>query len=332
MQSILDKWIKIDNIEINQDKFPPIFYLKWNSNRNRPFQDIQATFISKLPKYTFYKKVKWNSHYIFVVGNFNNTQLHQYSNEIFSNVPVLKSNLQKCIRRGFITQALKTAYCLMTVDFQSFIRRLPIIMIEDVILHNSFPTIIWMMIAYPQWQPSLGQIQWLLGVVHFLASCKTADSVIKEKLIPNNNNYLDIIYSLQIRKSFGGLPDDLTMINDYIVTWNNRFVKNEIPKEFLKKIQIINLNSMNLFTKEDIEYSAIDFHCFKIMLTWIHEKYSEYEKEDIKKAIWYGSSGYNKRHKKNILFTCDKLYKNIWKQISGEFYKTVKYLIYKLEE
>lgn len=332
MQSILDKWIKIDNIEINQDKFPPIFYLKWNSNRNRPFKNYQAKFISKLPKYTSYKKVKWNSHYIFIVGYFPNTIQHKFPNEMFSNIPVLKSNLQKCIRRGFVTQSLKTAYCLMCCDFQAFIRRLPIIMIEDVILHKSFPTIIWMMIAYPQWQPSLGQIQWLLGIVHFLATCKKADNPISEKLLHDNTNNLDIIYSLQIRKSFGGLPDDITMINDYILTWNNRFIKNEIPKEFSQKIRIINLNSMNLFTKNDIDYSAIDFHCFKIMLTWINEKFLEYEQEDIKKAIWYGSSGYNKRHSKNILFTCNKQYKNIWQEISTEFYKTVKYLIYKLDD
>ena len=332
MQSLLDKWITIDNIQINQDKFPPIFYLKWNSNRNRPFKDKQATFISKLPKYTFYKKVKWNSHYIFIVGKLPNHNPHIFPETSFSHVPLLKSNLQKCIRRGLITQSLRTAYCLMCVDFQAFIRRLPIIMIEDVILHNSFTTILWMMIAFPQWKPSLGHVQWLLGIVHFLASCKKADIPCSDKMISNNTNYLDIIYSLQIRKSFGGLSGDIKMINDYIITWNNRFVKKTIPKEFLEKILIIDLQSIAKFTKNDIEYSAVDFHCFKIMLTWIQEKFVDYEEEDIKKAIWFGSSGCNIRHSKNILYTCDPLYKTIWYAIQFEFKKTVKYLIYKLDE
>ena len=47
--------------------------------------------------------------------------------------------------------------------------------------------------------------------------------------------------------------------------------------------------------------------------------------------IWYGSSGYNKRHEKNILCTCDKKYKDIWYEIKSEYYKIVKYLIKNLQ-
>ena len=35
----------------------------------------------------------------------------------------------------------------------------------------------------------------------------------------------------------------------------------------------------------------------------------------------------NKRHEKNILYTCDKKYKDIWYEIKSEYYKIVKYLI-----
>ena len=332
MQSILDKWITIDDIQINQNEFQPIFYLEWYNNRNRPYKDFQATFISKLPDHTFYKKVKWNNHYIFTVGKFSNFDLHSFPICKFKNVSILKSNLQKCIRRRCTTEALKTAYCLMANDFQSFIRRLPILMIEDVILNKCFSTIIWMMISYPRWKPATCHIEWLLGVVHFLSTCKIADVSEKDKMIPHNTNYLDLIYSLQIRKSFGGLVDDITMINKYIITWNNRFIKNIIPNDFLEKIKIIDLESLDEFTKNDIELAAIDFHCVKIMLSWIHDKYPEHDEEDIKKAIWFGSSGYNIRHKRNILYTCDPYYKNIWYEIQKEVIKTAKYLIYKLDD
>jgi len=332
MQSILDKWITINDIQINQTEFPPIFYLEWYNNRNRPYKDSQAKFISKLPEHTFYKKVKWDNHYIFTVGKFSTFEPHIFHNFTFINVPVLKSNLQKCIRRRLTIEALRTAYCLMANDFQSFIRRLPILMIEDVILNKCFSTLIWMMIAYPKWKPATCHVEWLLGVVHFLTTCNKADIPCKSKIISNNTNYLDSIYSLQIRKSFGGLSGDITMINKYIITWNNRFIKNNIPIEFFQKIKIINLESLHEFNKNDIQISAIDFHCYKIMITWIYDKFPNYEEEDIKKAIWFGSSGFNIRHKKNILYTCDSFYKQIWNEIKYEVIKTAKYLIYKLEE
>ena len=330
MQINLDKWITVNDIKINQDKFPSIFYLRWSKNKNKPYNNIQASFITELPKHTFYKKVKWNKHYIFTVGQFYNSEPHIFPKFNFTNVSVLKSNLQKCIRRGLTIKALSTAYCLMANDFQSFIRRLPILMIEDVILNNCFTTLIWMMIAYPQWKPSTNHIEWILGVIYFLSTCKQSDTPTSDKMIENNTNYLDLIYSLQIRKSFGGLECDIIMLDEYIVTWNNRFIENNIPIEFFDKIKFINLNTINKFTKNDIEISSIDFHCFKIMLKWINNKFPDYEEEDIKNGIWYGSSGYNIRHTENILDTCDSLYKSIWKEIKYEVIKTARYLVYKL--
>ena len=57
----------------------------------------------------------------------------------FRNIPLLKSNLQKCIRRGLTDKAIVTGYNLIQQDFWSFIRRLIIISIEDVSVLENVP-------------------------------------------------------------------------------------------------------------------------------------------------------------------------------------------------
>ena len=326
MQTFIDKWVSVNNIVINKNKFPSIYYLKWSNSKCRPYKDIEASFQNKLSKYTFYRKVKSDSKYIYVIGKFKNQTEYQFRDCCIKHEGFLKSHLQKCIRRGLIGKSIRTAYSYMATDFQSFIRRLSIIMLEDVMLHKSITTIIWMMMAYPKWKPALEQVEWLLGVVHFLASCKKYDKISNEKVLNNTNN-LDIIYSLEIRKSFGGMHGDIDMIDNYIIKWNNRFSKGEIPNEFNQKIKIVDEKSIIDLEKNDIEYAAVDFHCFKVIIRWIQDNFIQYDDEEIKKAIWYGSSGYNKRHEKNILCTCDKKYKDIWYEIKSEYYKIVKYLI-----
>ena len=206
MQSNLYNWIKVININKNQKNFDSIFYLKWSKNKKRPYKNIQADFISKLPdKYNFYNKIKWENKYIFLVGLFHNENKYIYPEFEIIHEGLLKSHLQKCVRRKLIYKAVQSAYNLMAINFKSFIRRLPIIMLEDTILHESFPTIIWMMLAYPKWQPTVSHIRWLLSIVYLIASCKKYDKIITESIIKECESHQNIINSLKIRKSFSRL-------------------------------------------------------------------------------------------------------------------------------
>lgn len=335
MQSFIDKWVTINNIKINQTKYPPIFYLNWSKNKCRPYKDKHAYFLKELPKHNFYRKVKWTEGYIYVVGNFPKDQSYNFKKTEITHEQLLKSHLQKCVRRQLCTKAISSTYSLMSLNFQSFIRRLPIIMIEDTILHESFSTLIWMMLAYPKWKPTIKQYEWLLGVIHFITSCHVYDkpeltNIPRNQELSYNNNYSKELYSLHIRRVFGGLEGDIEMINKYIKIWNNRFISGDIPKEYSQKIKIVDINSVEPLMKNDIEYSAVDFHCFRFILNWINTSYPEYDDVEIRRAIWYGSAGFNKRHEKNILNTCDKMYKDIWFKIKGEYYKVCKYIINKL--
>jgi hypothetical protein len=56
-------------------------------------------------------------------------------------VPLLKSNLQKAVRRMDTNAALTTTLMLLELDPVEVIRRLPIIYIEDVCLIDSLPVL-----------------------------------------------------------------------------------------------------------------------------------------------------------------------------------------------
>ena len=75
----------------------------------------------------------------------------------------LLSHLQKCIRRTDSMKSVKSAKHLLDLDINSFMRRLPIIMLEDVTIHESFPVIVWLMIAVSKKDGHNGTKE---GVVH----------------------------------------------------------------------------------------------------------------------------------------------------------------------
>lgn len=103
------------------------------------------------------------------------------------SVPYLKSHLQKSIRKGNARLAVATARDLLAIDVLQVVRRLGIIMVEDVDLHPSFNVLMWWTIVLSKQsavRKQLGQSpvlracdvspclpDWLLGVVHLLCNC-----------------------------------------------------------------------------------------------------------------------------------------------------------------
>lgn len=63
------------------------------------------------------------------------------------SVPVLKSVLQKSIRRRRPMPSVRIAMELVDKAFSELLRRLPIIILEDAFLHNGFPFLVWLMAA-----------------------------------------------------------------------------------------------------------------------------------------------------------------------------------------
>jgi hypothetical protein len=185
----------------------------------------------------FEAEVKWNDVGSqvtvcgFIANNIKEVQTEQVETATLS---LLKSHLQKCIRRGLTNKALETSCFLLKYDLNAFIRRLPIIMMEDVMVHISFISLIWLTAAISKGFPVTHSIKsWLLGVVKYLCEEKneyychhdvSSFSEHEEKL--NTKQLLketekfepttrDLLLSLLFRKSYGGMKGDMEMIAAY---------------------------------------------------------------------------------------------------------------------
>lgn len=63
------------------------------------------------------------------------------------SIPVLKSMIQKAIRRQRPHQATMLAMELSDKSWSDLLRRIPIIMLEDAALHPDLPLLVWLMVA-----------------------------------------------------------------------------------------------------------------------------------------------------------------------------------------
>lgn len=65
------------------------------------------------------------------------------------NVHLLKSNLQKCFRRRLYTETMATAKQLLYQDPTEFLRRLPVILLEDSLLYPYlYNQVVWLQFAH----------------------------------------------------------------------------------------------------------------------------------------------------------------------------------------
>ncbi len=216
---------------------------------------------------------------------------------------VLKSNIQKCIRRGLDSEAIISSFALIKMDFLSFIRRIIVIAIEDVGIPDNLDVLVWLMVSYPNYVLTNDIINMLLNLVYNL--CKHT-----EIMLYNSNSEYDVIdgmdeqyfntnyiTGLTIRKHFGGLKGDLEMIDNYI----HHLLNN-------KEINIIKVRNRNLLikrdmTRKDIILESIDFHCYPDLIYSIYNEINRrISSNQIKILIWEKSSKTNIR--KNDIIDC----------------------------
>ena len=288
-QSKLDNWI---DIKLIPKVTPTMFYIDWNWDRSYPVSHAvmlkESADISRNYS-TFQKYINWKDFKsrLLVCGNFPKEQLSTpykfYGHPRIMNKSFLKSHLQKCIRRSLDVEAVKTAFDIMHLDFLMFVRRLIIIIIEDVFLHQSLPTICWMMVAYGEndWKPSKNHIEWLLGVVSLLGLAKQRHSVPRIPVISINDykKTLDKIYKkskkrytslwcILLRKSYGGMKCDMNMLNGAFIEWVNIFpcLKRKEKNKFYRNIFYIPIRAVSVVLEglclNQYCLEAVDFHCF----------------------------------------------------------------------
>jgi len=250
--------------------------------------------------------------------------------EYYSNVPYLKSHLQKCIRRSNLALSLKTSLHLARLDFQALIRRLGIIVIEDVQLVPEYCTLIWLTAATSKgYAMNKKQVYWLFGLIAKLAMHPTREPALgaeydeelggtpaqpldlkgwkKWRLYKLDDVHKSIIQSILFRESYGGMTGDKAMLIRAAHNWFNRFNKKDSTacgqdpylaafEEDRRKgaVYYISPPEENLEIHEWI-VPAVDFHCVNNLIMILVDKYESYEYAEIKEAIWHHSSKWSNK-------------------------------------
>jgi len=203
-------------------------------------------------------------------------------NEKKISIPLLKSNLQKAIRRGKADIALKTAKALIINDEKQLLRRLPIIALEDVALHLEFPFIINLMKSKNKMNEN--EKNRLLNIVYQLSVCKVRDAeyemtsyrsgVSKLKIDKTNLNkqWANIMDSIEIRHRYFALSNDARELKWFGWKWANRVSTKDGAKKYMeilshiyKTDKTIKYQDIPNITKKDILLEAIDNHCSPII-------------------------------------------------------------------
>jgi hypothetical protein len=219
------------------------------------------------------------------------------------HMPVYKSNLQKCVRRRLHNNAVRTAYAMHSAETDDLLRRLPIIMIEDVVLHPCIVLLVWWMMAWTKgYRLSTVEIKYLLGIVYLLCDIEIRETTLDKKTFSaqQTDDYRNsMVKALMIRKSYGGMACDANLIDCICNSWHSRGI--HAPEYdwwtqiWKKPVRHVILRTLDVCDKTDIIIESIDYHCFPWMLDKLCQSHPSISRDQIKSAIWIYSSNVNVR-------------------------------------
>ncbi|AYV80443.1 MAG: hypothetical protein Harvfovirus1_68 [Harvfovirus sp.] len=250
------------------------------------------------------------------------------------NLSIMKSHLQKCVRRGERVLAMETGkYMLEAGQTAELLRRLFIICLEDTILNKEIVTLTWLMVmANKKYQFDDNINSWILGFIALISEVKYFDppdfsgeqfqkknlmSIVK-KLDPMER---DIIMSLVIRISYGGMGGDLKMLNNFISRWLARFSHNDDVYEQFQLINpLVKQTIDSSLSKNSMLLAAFDFHCTNIIK--MIQKKVDLDDEQLRKLIWNHSSSTNFR----IIKELDPDETKLWIQVQPHFKACAEFL------
>lgn len=165
------------------------------------------------------------------------------------SVPVLKSILQKSVRRRRPLPATRVAMELIDKALGPFLRRMPIIILEDSTLHPDFSLLCWLMAAESKgYKVPLELISRVLQVVYEVSSCPWTDRVDDDGAIDHGNeividNHVSAaaaaavsLKCMAMRASYGGMKCDMEMLQKYCITWGKRFAVGKAPRHIIERL------------------------------------------------------------------------------------------------
>ena len=176
------------------------------------------------------------------------TDMRNHQNPSTMKLSVIKSALQKNIRRGRAVAASRVAMhmCLEQQSFVECVRRLVIICLEDGILHPDVPLLTWLMCATSKgYIPPEALRACVSRIAGEMAAICVKDCVsyggARSKASPNDmlmlseveskladGNESTLVQSIIIRAHFGGMSGDVAMLKGFSHIWLERFTQKDV--------------------------------------------------------------------------------------------------------
>lgn len=209
-------------------------------------------------------------------------------------VELYKSGLQKAVRRKKAPEAVEIVKRLWELRPFELIRRLMIIMCEDVIITTDYIWLSWLLMALSKgYQPIAWDYNNLISLVDWMCKCSYRDILNYKNTgiydcetgAPENSFLLK---SILVRIGYGGMKNDLVMLENFYDLWWTRFQRGVQPFSRVLTTQP-NYNSI----EHPILLEAVDHHCSKIC-EYIQMRV-DVPIEKIRKLIWDNRSSINYR-------------------------------------
>ncbi|KAJ3374796.1 hypothetical protein GGF31_006694 [Allomyces arbusculus] len=235
----------------------------------------------------------------------------------WTNVPYLKSHLQKCTRRRLVDLTVATASVLLKLDWNELIRRLPIIMVEDTHLTSSFTVLTWLMLAASKgFVPPVALRPDVLGMVAEMAGSTVQDHMQDEvgdvtdadvrmvlgalELADLPRWGKDLLWSVRCRREFGGMKGDMAMLDRCLVVMYRRLMRSTSTRAQLETT-FHTLPHVQRWTRAvppltvaNFQPCAIDFHVAPVASALAKE--FGLTEDQVREAMWTCSSGVNLRN------------------------------------
>ena len=222
---------------------------------------------------------------------------------------LLKSNLQKAVRRQNATVAMQSALLLLQREPMEFLRRLPILYVEDATLMDSITICVWMLMADREYSMTSSDIALLLNIVRRLCECvQFYDDSTDEDAPPVKHEEIesclqaDAILAVHYRSLYGGMKGDMRMLRRAVHHFKSHPEQVQQHGEF-KPIDwnllfpspcTSSLSSLPQPLAITILPAAIDFHPFP-QLIGVLQQLTGLQDGRIKECIWLADSALNGR-------------------------------------
>ena len=217
-------------------------------------------------------------------------------------IELIKSLLQKAVRRQNVQVALSAARDLYFIDPVQLCRRLPIIIMEDTAVYDILPLTIWYSLISTH-NPEYVNINAILNIVRCITESNKRTylqqdnslkpiHILKEGM---NHQHKNLIISCVLRYSYGGMHGDM----DMILFLCEQLLNDNVPIYSIEENGSVNVNDIKSTMKTEWILDAIDFHCASQIFKQI-ANIKKISYDDLKKLTWDNASSINKREKPHI--------------------------------